>query len=147
MIEENEKFSFFYGIMVNRRDNMKDASLIMYKIGKVFNIIAIVLFSVILGLGIVFLLGAGASLDYVGANAPNTVAVLSFSGAFYVIFGLIELAFQILILVFTNKAKDEVEGVRAGKNMQIVMIVFGVLGQAIFHLLGGIFGLIAKKDE
>lgn len=132
---------------------MKDASLIMYKIGKVLNIIAIVLFSVIfsfgiisfLGLGIVSLFVAGASL---GSNeAYNSIATFVFSSPFYIVFGLIELAFQILILVFTNKAKDEVEGVRAGKNMQIVMIVFGILSGAIFHFLGGIFGLIAKKGE
>ena len=120
---------------------MKNAANVMYKIARVFNIIAIVACALMVVLGVVFV----TCSDMISGNGggETEAAVLIAAGAVYIVIGLMELVVQIITVALVNKAISELNSDGDSKKMQIVMIVFGAIG-SVFYLLGGIFGLVAK---
>lgn len=114
---------------------MKNASQIMYRIARIFTIVAAAIF---LALSLVF-----GILTIVGAFSEDI------SGAYWLgrsIAVIIYLGIEIAIFFVGGKAlKDMQEDVK-NQTPHIICIVIGVIGN-IFYLLGGIFGLIAIAQE
>ena len=122
---------------------MGNASKILYTVGKVVNIIEIVVTSLMLLLGV-------AVMIFGEAIAVNFQAVASFlnmaTGTGFTIGGAVALVLSIVTLVLANNATRALENGVTENAPHIVMIVVGVFGD-IFYLLGGIFGLVAENTE
>ena len=132
---------------------MKKASQIMYTIGKVFNIIGIVLSAIYVLIGIFYLAAGGlvegvfaiADVEPGGAEeiAPMMIA---FVGLFFIFFGLVMLGLNIAAIVVVNKAHASIEDGSMETKPHVLTIVFGALTNT-FYLLAGIFGLVARNKE
>ena len=114
---------------------MKNASKVMYRIARIFTIVAA-------ALCLVASLVAGI-LTIVGAFSENI------SGAYWLgraIASIVWLGIEIAIFFVGGKALKDMEQDEKNQTPHIICIVIGVIGN-IFYLLGGIFGLIAISQE
>ncbi|MBO4572826.1 MAG: hypothetical protein J5762_03560 [Clostridia bacterium] len=122
---------------------MGSASKILYTVGKVVNIIEIVMTSLMLLLGLVVMIFG----ETVAANIEALSGMLTMaSGTGFTIGGAVALVISIVTLVLANNATRALDNGVKENAPHIVMIVIGVLGD-IFYLLGGIFGLVAENTE
>ena len=123
---------------------MKTASKVMYTIGRIFNIFAIVVSIIILILGIVCIAApdriAGASEDLADADAAKAYGIV------LVITGVILLVIYAVVCILAGHASRSLNNGRKDNAPHILMIIVGVFGD-IFYLLGGIFGLVAENSE
>ena len=108
---------------------MSKASAIMYSIANIFNWIMLI----VAILGIVFsILGDIGVVPEMAANG------LGFGTLAYFIVVLIA---AIIIIAMVRRAKAK----GTSKGWDVLFIILGVLGSNIFYILGGIFGLFARK--
>ena len=108
---------------------MHRASAIMYSIANIFNWIVLIV-SIC---GIVFSILGGINV------LPEAAARgLGFGTLVYFIVMLIS---SIIIIAMVRKAKAK----GTSKGWDILFIILGVLSSNIFYILGGIFGLFARK--
>ncbi|MBR6071475.1 MAG: hypothetical protein IKP77_01415 [Acholeplasmatales bacterium] len=124
---------------------MKDASRIMYTIGKVFSVIEIVISSIMLLAGIlcrVFSVeiyneqkGRSFTLDDVKALSTSLIVIASIS-----------LIIVFIVLILANNAQKKLKNNKKDIAPHIIMIVIGVFGD-IFYLLGGVFGIVAENED
>ena len=123
---------------------MKDASRVMYVIGKVFNVIEIVCVGLLL-IGSIMIVADPArfisTFNEVDPNRTYTLAEISALGITLLVSMIIALAVSIVTLVFANKAIEKLDNGEQKNTLQIVMIVLGVFN-SIFYLLGGIFAVV-----
>ena len=120
---------------------MGKASKIMYTIGRIFNIVGIVISAIVLLLGMIFTIIGGVE----NAADDNTAALLA-SGLSMLVSGIICLAIEIVVFVLASKASKALENNTTENKPHIIMIVVGAVGSDIFYLLGGIFGLVAENS-
>lgn len=124
---------------------MKNASKVMYLIGKIINIIEIVVASLLLASAIFVI---GAPDQFVGkVDKITTVEEAKALGITLLVIAIVILIVSIVILVLANKAKKSLDNGATDNKPHIVMIVIGVLGGDIFYLLGGVFGVIAENKQ
>ena len=121
---------------------MKNASQIMYKIGKIINIVVIVIFAILIVVNIVTL-GAAAAVD--GDVEAKAVAIGAAVGG--MVTSIIFLALAIVALVVANKAINAIGDGQENRKPHIICIVMGAISENPFYILGGIFGLIAESQE
>lgn len=122
---------------------MGNASKILYTVGKVVNIIEIVMTSLMLLLGLVVMIFG----ETVAANIEALSTMLTMaSGTGFTIGGAVALVISIVTLVLANNATRALDNGIKENAPHVVMIVIGALGD-IFYLLGGIFGLVAENTE
>ena len=122
---------------------MGNASKILYTVGKVVNIIEIVMTSLMLLLGLVVMIFG----ETITANIEALSGMMTMlSGTGFTIGGAFALVLSIVTLVLANNATRALDNGIKENAPHIVMIVIGVLGD-IFYLLGGIFGLVAENTE
>ena len=124
---------------------MKNASKVLYTVGKVFNIIGIVAtaLAVVFSLFMIFdnvnlyntLVEDGLT------DVPNALA-LKHVGIVVLFALIISLAYEITALVLVTKAQKMVKANEHSNTPHIIMIVLGALG-SLCYLIGGIFGLIS----
>ncbi len=108
---------------------MGKASAVMYSIANIFNWIMLIVAIV----GIVFsILGGVGVVPEAAANG------LGFGTLAYFIVVLIA---AIIIIAMVRRAKAK----GTSKGWDVLFIILGVLGSNIFYILGGIFGLFARK--
>ena len=107
---------------------MEKASSVMYSIANIFNWVMLILAVCGIVLSILGGLGIGGDLT----------AGFGFGGLAYFIIVLIA---AIIIIAMVRKAK----GKGTSKGWDVLFIVLGVLSSNIFYILGGIFGLIARR--
>ena len=108
---------------------MSKASAVMYSIANIFNWIMLI----IAVLGIVFSILGG-----INAFPDATAAGLGWGTLVYFIIMLIA-AMIIIWMVRRAKAKG------TSKAWDVLFIILGALSSNIFYILGGIFGLFARK--
>ena len=121
---------------------MKNASRAMYTIGRVANIIEIVLCALMFIPGIILI----AAADFFAENSENGTDVSTIRSVgigFLIGFG-IALAVLVAVLVLANRAAKALKNDIKEKAPHITMIIIGFFGD-IFYTLGGIFGLIAEN--
>ena len=108
---------------------MHKASAVMYSIANIFNWIALIF--AVLGI-VVSILG--------GANIVPEIREMGF-GWGYLVYFIIMLISCIIIIAMVRRAKAK----GTSKGWDVLFIVLGVLSSNIFYILGGIFGLVARK--
>ena len=126
---------------------MQNASRIMYKIGRVFNWIELVLIIFAMILAIVCL----ADPAGIAAQAPEMEQQLTpenvrSAGIALLVGSIISLLICIAILCLATKAIRSLAAGSKSTTPHIIMIVIGVFAD-IFYLLGGIFGIIASNNK
>ena len=108
---------------------MQKASAIMYSIANIFNWIVLICAVI----GIVFSILGGLNV------VPEAAAAgLGFGTLAYFIIVLIS---AMIIIAMVRKAKAK----GTSKGWDVLFIILGVLSTNIFYILGGIFGLFARK--
>ncbi len=124
---------------------MSNASKIMYKIGRIFNIIAVI------GLAIGFvasLISTIVGVSQMDFENPSEEALAALSlGITGIVVCFLYLVFSVVALIIVGKAikalKDNTRNVRE----HVTAIVVGVISGEIFYVLGGIFGLVAESQQ
>jgi len=119
---------------------MQNASNTMYRIGRIFTIIELVLGPVLFIIGLIAVI-AGSVQD------PSDAALIS-SGSTCIGWAVYFIIVAILQLIFVSKAQKELAN-RESRNPTpfILTIVFGAIGNNVFYVLAGIFGLIADGQQ
>ena len=141
---------------------MKEASGVMYKIGKVFNIIGIVFCGIYIVMGIVIAVSGGAAggalvemlreilaeseIDPGDAETAATIAIV-FYGIVFIIAGLVSLGLRIAALLVVGNMRKKVDAGSLEVAPHVFTIVFGGLISSVFYILCGIFGLIGRAKE
>ncbi len=119
---------------------MQNASNTMYRIGRIFTIIELVLGPILFIIGLIAVI-AGSVKD------PSDAALIS-SGSTCIGWAVYFIVVAILQLIFVSKAQKELEN-RDNRNPTpfILTIVFGAIANNVFYVLAGIFGLIADGQQ
>ena len=112
----------------------------MYRIGKIFTIIELVLGAVLFVAGLIVII-VGSVQD------PRDVAAVKTGGS-CLGWGIYFLVVSILALIFVGQAQKELEDESTRNNSPFILtIVFGAIAQNPFYVLAGIFGLIAESQQ
>ena len=119
---------------------MQNASNTMYRIGRIFTIIELILGPIFILIGIILAIVGGL-------QDPVNQAMVS-NGGSMIGWGIYFIVVSILCLVFVGKAQKELAN-RDSRNPTpfILTIVFGAIAQNVFYVLAGIFGLIADGQQ
>ena len=131
---------------------MKNASQILYIVGRVFNFIFIG-FTII---GIIvfgctawnqeFLARFAQALSRNGASQASIGAAQNLLiGAF--IGSIIQLVVQIIVLVISFFASKNLRENSGRVASHVMMVVIGIIGFDVFYLLGGIFGCVSASQD
>ena len=112
---------------------MQKASALMYTIANIFNWVSLICAL----LGIVFSVLAIAG---VGPELKD-IPLIGVIGVGSLVYFIVMLLACIVIIWMVRKAKAK----GTSKGWDVLFIVLGVLSDNIFYILGGIFGLIARK--
>lgn len=121
---------------------MKNTSRIMYRIGKIFNIVVIVALAIWFVVAFILMFVAIASPV---EGTEKAVAIGSAIGSW--VWAGILLACAVVALILANKAIDAVGNGQVDRKPHIICIVMGAISENPFYVLGGIFGLIAESQE
>jgi len=116
----------------------------MYTIGRIFNILAMIGFLIVLIMGIVAI--AKAPDVAAQADATMTVEEARAAGITLTTVGAIFVAVYCIIFVLATHASKALNNDKKENAPHVLMIIIGVFGD-IFYLLGGIFGLVAESEN
>ncbi len=126
---------------------MGKATKMLYTVGKVFNIIEIILSVLGLTAGIlavVFNNDIGERLLAGGLDMINSVDGIRLTGWGLIVSGAVMLLVSAVVLALATKAYDSVNNGRVDITPHVVMIVVGVFGN-IFYLIGGVMGIFEES--
>ena len=123
---------------------MKEASKTMYTIGKVFMIIDIVTYGLLLIAGIIMRIFAleiyeNMDIEYELSEIENSTTILW-------ILSLVFLLIVIVLFIISINVRKRINYYAINTKPHIIMIVIGAFCN-IFYLLGGIFGLVSEKNH
>ena len=121
---------------------MKNASEIMYKIGKIINIIMIPLSVLFLIIGIAVIASTQVSDTMPSAEADKIAAASTLIG-----YGIVFLITSILSIIICPMKHKEIENGSKEVAPRVFIIVFGAIAENIFYVLAGIFSLVARSQE
>ena len=127
---------------------MKDASRILYTIGKIFNIIGLVVSLLCLILPIMILANSQLFFDQQKASAGNrmTLAQIQVLGVILLVVLIIGIVFEIVALLLAIHASKKLNNNTKEVAPHVIMIIVGILC-SIFYLIGGILGLVAEEEQ
>ena len=115
---------------------MKQASKVMYIIARIYNIIEIAVFALLL-----ILLGLVPAIGSSALATPEEQETALIAGITMTVVFAILLLIAVVVCILLNKAYKSLE--TSEKKNHIVMIVLGVISENPFLFLGGLFGVIA----
>ena len=110
---------------------MEKASAVMYSIANFFTWIIVLLCIV----GIVF-----TSLDIAGVMAIFT------EGDYSNIASLVALIVLLIVSLITIAMVRRAKAKGSSKAWDVLFLILGIVGGNIFYILGGIFGIVARRD-
>lgn len=113
---------------------MEKASKVMYKIANIFNWIELVCGIILIVVGILMVSGA------VAADSASSAGIAG-GGAGVMGVGIWMLIVSIVMVVMTRVAYAK----GSSKGWDIFFLVFGIVAENVFYVLGGIFGLVARN--
>lgn len=119
----------------------------MYTIGRIFNIIAIIIALVVLIFGII--VAASPNLQEKLIESSEEVADLTAAKAYGItllIIGAVLIVIYSILCALAAHASKALNNSKKENAPHIIMIIIGIFGD-IFYLLGGIFGLVAENDS
>ncbi len=119
---------------------MGKASKVMYIIGRVFNIIEIVMSILTIVGGIIVLTMPNL---FTGTQLPSTQ--LNAIGLGLIIGGIIALLVSIIVLALATNAQNSLNNGAKENGPHIIMLVIGLLSGDVFYTLGAIFGLVSEN--
>lgn len=129
---------------------MKSVSKIMYGIGIVVNVIALITMITLFALLNASKGLSDAEITQAIANAGQSISVAEYRTAV----NLLVNVFLVLLILETISFVFAIIGiVLAGKGtlssvlVHILMIVFGIIGINVFYIIGAIFGLVKKEGK
>ena len=127
---------------------MKEASSIMYTIGRIFNIIGIVLTSLLLILPIIMMAMPEELYNQQKAVDTNKLSVeqIKALGVGLLIGLIISIIVLIVVLCLANYASKKLKNNEKDTAPHVIMIIIGVFG-SLFYLIGGILGLCAEENQ
>ena len=108
---------------------MHKASYVMYSIANFFTWIV-----VLLSIAVIVLSVLG------GTNVVPALREAGFNWV-YMVYGIVLLIVSLITIAMVRRAKAK----GSSKAWDVLFIILGVLGANIFYVLGGIFGLFARK--
>ena len=117
---------------------MKKSAQTMFLIGKIINIIEVVLLAILAAI-LAFIL-AGQIVHGTGAVFGIACLIAIFFIALFVCIPVI------FLLVCSKQNKKIVEGNNETKP-RVIILVLGILTDNLFYILAGIFGLVARNQE
>ena len=135
---------------------MATASKVMYIIGIVCNILAVIGMILLILFGLFINMNAEELVTQVGEfieefplpeDIELTTELVKLIGMGVMIGGAIALVFAIAVFCLALWACKSISNGKRERAPHIVMIVVGVLSTDIFYLLGGIFGLVSENKE
>ena len=128
---------------------MRSASRALYIVGRIFNIVAMVFSVLTVVVGILFISLKGQIADAAATDAikalddPKEVEIL---GIIILVSALVHLIVTIVIFILATNASKKIKEGSAEVAPHVVMLIIGIFGD-FFYFLGGIFGLVAVKDN
>ena len=127
---------------------MKQASSILYTIGRIFNIIAIVFTSLTLVLPIIMMAMPEELYNQQKAIDGNklTVEQIRLLGIGVLVGLIIAIIVLIVVLCLATYASKKLKNNTKETTPYIIMIVIGVFG-SLLYLIGGILGLAAESEQ
>lgn len=142
---------------------MKNTSNIMYKIGKILNIIALPVLVIVMIVGTFLLVfgglslaagavensssATGSSISFSDKLDEETAAVFMLNGIYMLVLGFVLIVFEIVALVVCTKKHNLIKAGNTETSPRVFLIVFGALSENIFYILAGIFSLVARSQE
>ena len=142
---------------------MKNTSNIMYKIGKILNIIALPVLLIVMIVGTFLLVfgglslaagavensssATGSSISFSDKLDEETAAVFMLNGIYMLVLGFVLIVFEIVALVVCTKKHNLIKAGNTEPSPRVFLIVFGALSENIFYILAGIFSLVARSQE
>lgn len=129
---------------------MQKAAGILYTVGKVFNIISIVVVSFLILFSIAVLIDPQAFYNDFASNIPSEYGITTieefaaFTGGLLIVL-IVDLVFEILMLVFGNMGKKALGNGEV--KPQILVLVFAILSEGIFYLIASILGLVLASSN
>lgn len=121
---------------------MKNASEIMYKIGKIINIIMIPVSVLLLVIGAVLI----ATTPVSDQMTPEELQKIA-SASTCIGYGVYFLIVSVLSIIICPKKHKEIANGSTEIAPRVFLIVFGAIADNIFYVLAGIFGLVARSQE
>lgn len=116
---------------------MKKASSVLYTIGNVFNIIALIIF--------ILVACCVGVIDELPSNYDGTMTLNEYITAMRIVF-IVFAVIQAAVLAAGLKAKKAVNDERKQYAPHVVMIVIGIIGSSLLYLIGGILGLLSENS-
>lgn len=127
---------------------MKNASETMFKIGKVFNIIYIPVSIILFVAGLILIVQGSANYEAATTTKAQQEALIAItSGSTYLAYGIILFVGAVVSLIVCLKKHGEIENGNNEVSPRVFLIVFGAIGENVFYVLAGIFGLVARNQE
>ena len=121
---------------------MKNASEIMYKIGKIINIVMIPVSVLLLVVGAVLI----ATTPVSDQMTPEEVEKI-YSASTCIGYGVYFLITSVLSIIICPMKHKEIANGSTEIAPRVFLIVFGAIADNIFYVLAGIFGLVARSQE
>ncbi len=113
---------------------MEKASKVMYVIANIFSWIEVVLCATM----IVFISLAMANIGNFGQILADQGVV---AGIPAIVAFSIAILVNLVLIALVRKAGDK----KTSKGWDILVLILGIIGWNVFYILGGIFGLVARK--
>ena len=129
---------------------MKTGSRILYIIGAILAVIAILVGAIIIGVGNFTIQNAQEIMEQTNAQSQDvhvTIEDVRMLGQGMIIAGIVVAVLGAIDLVVAIIATLAFKKGRIQNAPHIIMVVIGVLSANIFFLIGGILGLLAQKEE
>ena len=125
---------------------MKNASRTMYTIGKVLNIIALVLFVVFV---IIFAIGVNDKdvITRIAQEQGKTFEQVKDAFIVCLTFFIVETVISLATVIIAFRATKGLKDNDGRNGPHIAMLVIGIVGFDIFYLLGAIFGLVSNGNR
>ena len=117
---------------------MKKASQLMFLIGKIINIIAIIVLGIFMAIG---------SFILAGTLIKNRGAMLFIAGAVIFIIAMIILCIPVILFIICSKQNKKIVEGSMETGPRVDLIIIGVFTDNIFYILSGIFSLVARNQE
>lgn len=123
---------------------MKTGSAVLYTIGRIFNIIAMLATIVLIIVGIVSLANTQAVVQ-ADTSGQLTTEVVKATGTMLLIVGIITTIILIVAFVVAGFAKKALNDGKKNSTPHIIMLIIGIISGDLFYLIGAILGLVSDN--
>ncbi len=127
---------------------MKSASRVMYIIGKVFNIIEMVLTPFIVVLGALCIAYKSEVFNKLVEDHLTTLTSaeqVKYLGISLIIFGVVALIISVVIFLLAKRASNSLKTNDKNTTPHVIMLVIGIFGD-VFYFLAGLFGILGINE-